>query len=99
MIIFFFSFQFTKEKTSAKDLAQALHEKFNLTLSGLDVKISALEQEFAEKRQRAVQALHALHGGTLDAEKEKPGQQPTTQPAQKKEAESRYPPLYYCKVL
>lgn len=87
------SFQFSKEKTSAKDLAQALHEKFNLTLSGLDVKINALEREFAEKRQRAVQALHALHGGTLDVEKEKPGQQPTTQPAQKKEAESSAQPI------
>ena len=88
-MIFFFSSQVSKGKTSAEELSQALHKKLNLTLSSLDEKISTLEKEFAEKRQRAFQALHVLHGGELDTEKEKPVQQPTTQPTHKTEAEPR----------
>ena len=77
-------------------MTQALHSKINLTLSSLDEKISALQKDFKDKRQRAFHALHTLHGGDADNEKAEP--QPTIQqPAAPENApEARYPVLRQC---
>ena len=80
-------------------MTQALHSKINLTLSSLDEKISALQKDFKDKRQRAFHALHTLHGGDADNEKAEP--QPTIQqPAAPENApEARYPVLRQCSSI
>ena len=76
--IFCCSSEVNEGKSSALDLTRALHKKINLTLSTLDNKISALEKEFAEKRQLALHALNALHHGTSDTKDEKSGEHSRT---------------------
>lgn len=63
--------EITEEKTSVKFLSQVLHKRINDTLSHLHQKITVLEEKYAEKRQIASQALHSLHGSSLNENQQK----------------------------
>ena len=71
----------SEDKNSAIDVIKTLHETVNLTFSSLDQKIANLEKEFSERRHRAMEALHALNGGTVHTVEEETTQGEATQSA------------------
>lgn len=68
----------SEDKNSAIDVIMTLHETINMTFSSLDHKINDLEKEFSERRNRAMQALHALNGGMVHTVEEETSEQAVT---------------------